>query len=189
MNETAFYTKLFEQFSGPQIEITRLIASKFDTNIQLINLKLLSKFHVARPGFLNQWATEDFAVGHRAIRQIGCSIQKSLISVISFGGLTKIGDSKALTFLSEIKAKIALPEVKTFFFYFGDQGKNRSPRGEDLFFGGQGNHWAYSADSKKETFFFEAEGHRPVVKQGWSHRAMGHANFHTTQNGPRFRKG
>ena len=72
-------------------------------------------------------------MGHRAIRQIGCPIQKSLISVISFGELTKIGDSNALTFFSEIKAKIALPEVKTFFFNFGDQGKNRSPRCEDLY--------------------------------------------------------
>ena len=55
------------------------------------------------------------------------------------GELTKIGDSNMLTFFSEIKAKIAIPEVKTFFsffifvFYFGDQGKNRFPRGEDFF--------------------------------------------------------
>ena len=57
-------------------------------------------------------AIGDFAVGHRAIRKIGCLVQKSFISVISIG----IGDYNVLTFFSEIRAKIALPEVKTFFF-------------------------------------------------------------------------
>ena len=47
--ETAFCAKLSKRFYGPKIKITGLIASKFDTNLQLINLKLLSKFHAARP--------------------------------------------------------------------------------------------------------------------------------------------
>ena len=46
--ETAFYAKLSGRLSGPKTEVTRPIASKFGTNKQLINLKLLSKFHVAR---------------------------------------------------------------------------------------------------------------------------------------------
>ena len=46
LNETIFYAKLLGWFLGS--EVTWFIASKFDTNIQLI-LKLLSKFHVARP--------------------------------------------------------------------------------------------------------------------------------------------
>ena len=49
LTETAFYAKLSGQFSDPKTKVPRLIASKFGTNIQLINLKLLSKFHVARP--------------------------------------------------------------------------------------------------------------------------------------------
>ena len=44
-----YYAKLAGRFSGPKTKVTWLIASKFGTNIQLINLKLLSKFHVARP--------------------------------------------------------------------------------------------------------------------------------------------
>ena len=88
--------------------------------------------------------------------------------------------------------------------FFVDQGKIRSSKGKDLFFWDQGNHWANNADSKVETFFFrrsrqllgkqrwlesgdlffEAEGHKAMI-----HRAMGHANFQKTQNGPRFRKG
>ena len=48
LNEIAFYIKLSGRFSGPETKITRTIASKCDANIQLINLKLLSKFHVAR---------------------------------------------------------------------------------------------------------------------------------------------
>ena len=48
LNATAFYAKLSARFSGPETEKTWLIASKFGTSIQLINLKLLSKFHVAR---------------------------------------------------------------------------------------------------------------------------------------------
>ena len=43
------YAKLAGRFSGSKTEVTWLIASKLCTNIQLINLKLLSKFHVARP--------------------------------------------------------------------------------------------------------------------------------------------
>ena len=99
----------------------------------------------AEAGFLNQWAIGDFAVDHRVIRKIGCLVQKSLISVISIGEFTKIEDFDALTFFSdtgencsprgedlffrrsgqklvfqrgffEIRAKIALPKVKTFFF-------------------------------------------------------------------------
>ena len=46
---TAFYAKLLSRFSSSKIEVRRLSASKFGTNIQLINLKLLSKFNVARP--------------------------------------------------------------------------------------------------------------------------------------------
>ena len=68
-------------------------------------------------GFLNQWARGDFAVGHRAIQKIDCLVQKSLVSVISIGELTKIGDSAALTFFLEIKAKIAIPEMKAFFAF------------------------------------------------------------------------
>ena len=49
LNETAFYAKLLGRFSGRKTKVTRSIASKFGTNIQLINLKLLSKFHDARP--------------------------------------------------------------------------------------------------------------------------------------------
>ena len=133
----------------------------------------------AEAGFLNQWAIGDFAVDHRVIRKIGCLVQKSLISVISIGELTKIEDFDALTFFSdtgencsprgedlffrrsgqklvfqrvffEIRAKIALPKVKTFFFE------------------AQGNHLANNADSKVETSFFEAEGHRAMVQQRWS---------------------
>ena len=48
LTETAFYAKLAGQFSSSKTEVTLPIASKFDTNIRLINLKLLSKFHVAR---------------------------------------------------------------------------------------------------------------------------------------------
>ena len=51
LTETAFYAKLAGRFSGPKIKVTWPIASKFGTNIQLINLKLLSKFHVARQPF------------------------------------------------------------------------------------------------------------------------------------------
>ena len=49
MNETAFYAKILGRFSGPKTEVTFLITSKINANIQLINLKLLSKFHVGRP--------------------------------------------------------------------------------------------------------------------------------------------
>ena len=48
LTETAFYTKLAGRFSGSKTKVTRPIASKFSANIQLINFKLLSKFHVAR---------------------------------------------------------------------------------------------------------------------------------------------
>ena len=48
LTETAFYAELAGRFSGFKSKVTRPIASKFGTNIQLINLKLLSKFHVAR---------------------------------------------------------------------------------------------------------------------------------------------
>ena len=48
LTETAFYAKLAGRFSGSKTEVTWPIASKFGTNIQLNNLKLLSKFHVAR---------------------------------------------------------------------------------------------------------------------------------------------
>ena len=41
LNETAFYAKLLKWFSGRQTKVTQSIASKFGTNIQLINLKLL----------------------------------------------------------------------------------------------------------------------------------------------------
>ena len=47
--ETAFYAKLAGRFSGSKTKVTLPIASKFGTNIQLINLKLLSEFHVAKP--------------------------------------------------------------------------------------------------------------------------------------------
>ena len=49
LNETAFYAKLLGRFSGSKIKVTRPIALKFITNMQINNLKLLSTFHVARP--------------------------------------------------------------------------------------------------------------------------------------------
>ena len=49
LNETAFYDKRLGGFSGSQTKSTSLIATKFGTNMQLINLKLLSKFHEAKP--------------------------------------------------------------------------------------------------------------------------------------------
>ena len=73
-------------------------------------------FYSYKTGFFKQWAIEDFAVCHKAIQKVGCLIQKSLISVISIEELTKIGDSVALTFFSEMKAE------------------DRSLRSEDLFF-------------------------------------------------------
>ena len=48
LTETTYYAKLAGRFSGSKTEVTWSIASKFGRNIQLINLKLLSKFHVAR---------------------------------------------------------------------------------------------------------------------------------------------
>ena len=71
---------------------------------------------MTKPGFLIHRAIDDFAVSRRAIWKIGCLIQKSLISFISIKELTKIEEANALTFFLEIKAKIALPELKTFFF-------------------------------------------------------------------------
>ena len=82
---------------------------------QFLHICQTWKLHVYSTGFLNQWAIGDFEVGHRAIRKIGCWVQKSLISVISTGELTNIEDTDALTFF-RIKAKIARPEVKIFFF-------------------------------------------------------------------------
>ena len=49
LTETAFYAKLEGRFSGSKTEVMWPIASKFGTNIQLINLKLLSQFNVAWP--------------------------------------------------------------------------------------------------------------------------------------------
>ena len=49
LTETAFYAKLSGRFSGSKTEVTLPIPPKFGTNKQLINLKLLSQFHVARP--------------------------------------------------------------------------------------------------------------------------------------------
>ena len=49
LNETAFYAKLSGRFLGPKTKARSLIASKFGTNMQISNLKLLSKFHEARP--------------------------------------------------------------------------------------------------------------------------------------------
>ena len=43
-----FNAKLAGRFSGSKTKVAWPIASKFGTNIQLINVKLLSKFHVAR---------------------------------------------------------------------------------------------------------------------------------------------
>ena len=89
----------------------------------------------ARPGFLTKWPIGDFAVGHRAIPKIGCFVQKSLISVISIIELT-IGNSDALTFFSEIKAKIALPVVKTCFFFRRSGQKSLFQRRRPFFGGG-----------------------------------------------------
>ena len=49
LNETVLYAKVSGQFSGPKTKVTGPIASKFGTNMQIFNLKLLSKFNVARP--------------------------------------------------------------------------------------------------------------------------------------------
>ena len=49
LSETAFYAKFAGRFLGPKTKVTRLIASKLGTNMHLINLKLLSKYHVAKP--------------------------------------------------------------------------------------------------------------------------------------------
>ena len=49
LNETAFYAKLSRRFLGFKTKVPGPIASKFGTNMQINNLKLLSKFHVARP--------------------------------------------------------------------------------------------------------------------------------------------
>ena len=49
LTEAAFYAKLVGRFSGSKTKVNRSIASKFGANMQLINLKLLSKFLVARP--------------------------------------------------------------------------------------------------------------------------------------------
>ena len=78
-------------------------------------------------------------------------------------------------------------------FFFEDQGKNRCPRGEGFFknfsyFGDQVNHWATKADSKVETFFFRDGGPQSYVPTAMVHRAMGRANFQNTK-WPRFRKG
>ena len=96
-------------------------------------------------------------MGHRAIRKINCLVQKSLISVISIGELTKIEDSDALTFFSD-QGKNRSSRGEDLFLFFGDQDKNCSPRGENLFFffEAQGNHLANHADSKVESSFFEA---------------------------------
>ena len=48
LNETDFCAKLLEWFLGPKTKVTKHIALKFGTNIQLINLKLLSKVYVAK---------------------------------------------------------------------------------------------------------------------------------------------
>ena len=44
LNETAFYAKFSGRFSGSKTKVTWPIASKFGENMQLINLKPLSKF-------------------------------------------------------------------------------------------------------------------------------------------------
>ena len=49
LTETAFYAKLAGRFSSSKTKVTQPITSKFGTNIQFITLKMLSKFHVARP--------------------------------------------------------------------------------------------------------------------------------------------
>ena len=49
LTETAVYAKLAGRFSGSKTEVTKPIALTFGANIQLINLKLLSKSHVALP--------------------------------------------------------------------------------------------------------------------------------------------
>ena len=73
-------------------------------------------------------------------------------------------------FILEIRAKIALPEVKTFFWRSGKSlGIQR---------------WLESGD-----IFFRGGGLQSYSRTAVIHRAMGHANFQTTQNEPRFRKG
>ena len=49
LNETALYAEISGRILGRKTKVTKLIALKFETNIQLIDLKLLSKIHVARP--------------------------------------------------------------------------------------------------------------------------------------------
>ena len=49
-----FFGKRLDRFSGPKNKITRPTASKFAANKHLVNLKLLYKFHVARPDIFEQ---------------------------------------------------------------------------------------------------------------------------------------
>ena len=49
LNETAFYAKLSGRCLGPKTKVGLLIDLKFRANMQLNNLKLLSKFHIAKP--------------------------------------------------------------------------------------------------------------------------------------------
>ena len=65
-----------------------------------------------------------FYGGPQRYLKISCLVQKNLISFISIGELTKIEDSDPLSFFSEFKAKIALPEVKTINFFFCRSGQS-----------------------------------------------------------------
>ena len=48
LNKTYFYAKLLGEFLDPKTKVTKHIASKFGTNVLLIYLKLLSKFHLPK---------------------------------------------------------------------------------------------------------------------------------------------
>ena len=108
--------------------------------------------------FFKTRSTRDFTLPRTGFLNQRTMAQKSLISVISIGELTKIGT--AMTFFLEIKTKffflenrvkIAFLEVKTFFFEIRENTRQTTL-------------------TPKWRPFFETEGHR----------AMGHGNFQKT---------
>ena len=112
-------------------------------------------FGVVGPGFLNQWAIGHFAVGHRAIRKIGCYwFKKVLFHLYLEENWQKSRTPMSWPFF-RIRAKIALPEVKTSFFWSSKQNN----------------------DLKMETSFFEAESHRAMVQQRWPRKQWATQTF------------
>ena len=95
LTKTAFYAKLSGRFSGPKTKVTRLIASKFSTNILLTNRKLLSKFHVARTtvffrfskftalpsSALQRWKPVGLRLFERPVKPVKTPIKLSFLAV------------------------------------------------------------------------------------------------------------